>query len=92
MDIEVFNKNYLPAINNIESMANEKLVDTVPVILEKQFTVLEQTKNKVAQASERAKRAQESARYASEHSAGLFQKRAAIESLQDAVSDVAKAQ
>ena len=92
MDIEVFNKNYLPAINNIESMTNEKLVDTVPVILEKQFTVLEQTKNKVAQASERAKRAQESARYASEHSAGLFQKRAAIESLQDAVSDVAKAQ
>ena len=49
MDIEVFNKNYLPAINNIESMTNEKLVDTVPVILEKQFTVLEQTKNKVAQ-------------------------------------------
>ena len=58
MDIEVFNKNYLPSINNIESMTNEKLVDTVPVILEKQFTVLEQTKNKVAQASERAKRAQ----------------------------------
>ena len=89
---KVFDGNYLAEIPRSDSMTIAERIGSVPDILDNKFDKLRETQKMVDLATKRARRAQESAQYASGKSAGWFHKKAAIESLQDAVSDVADAQ
>ena len=67
-------------------------VAQVPTIIQEQLEGLQKLKDNVAIATERAQKAQQSAKTAKNKSAGLFQKKEAIESLQSATVDLADAQ
>ncbi len=64
----------------------------IPSIIQGQFSQLEAVRSKVSHATEMAEKAQDKAKYAGSKGAGLFQKKEAIEALQDAASDLAGAQ
>ncbi len=64
----------------------------VPSIIKEQFTGLKVLKENVSEAIRKADSAKNSAKLAKDKSTGLFQKKAAIESLQEATVDLADAQ
>ncbi|MGN0179736.1 MAG: hypothetical protein ACI4DY_09900, partial [Monoglobaceae bacterium] len=64
----------------------------LPTVISEQFTQLKNLQKKTNAALKKAKEAQESAESARSHSAGWFQKKAAIEALQDATYDLAESQ
>lgn len=64
----------------------------VPTLIQQQFSQLQVLRNNVDMATKKAEKAQSSVKYAKEKSAGLFKKKEAIESLQNAAVDLAEAQ
>ena len=75
-----------------ETMLVELNIDQVPDFIHDRFEKVEELKKNVDKASKKAKLAKESAEVAKEHSAGLFQKKGAIEALQTVTHDLAEAQ
>ena len=75
-----------------ETMLVELNIDQVPDFIHDRFEKVEELKKNVDKASKKAKLAKESAEVAMEHSAGLFQKKGAIEALQTVTHDLAEAQ
>ncbi len=64
----------------------------IPAIIEEQFTGLSELSKSVEASIKKAEDAQSSAKVANEKTAGLFQKKEAIESLQKATGNLADAQ
>ena len=79
-------------MENKETMLVELNIDQVPDLIHDRFKKVEELKKNVEKASEKAKLAKESAEIAKDHSAGLFQKKGAIEALQTVTHDLAEAQ
>ena len=79
-------------MENKETMLVELNIDQVPDFIHDRFEKVEELKKNVDKASKKAKLAKESAEVAKEHSAGLFQKKGAIEALQTVTHDLAEAQ
>ena len=79
-------------MENKETMLVELNIDQVPDLIHDRFKKVEELKKNVDKASKKAKLAKESAEVAKEHSAGLFQKKGAIEALQTVTHDLAEAQ
>ena len=76
-------------VANIGDTINES---QVPSIIQEQFNKLSVLRKNIDKATKKAELAQESAESARNNSAGLFHRKAAIESLQEATSDLADAQ
>ena len=79
-------------MENKETMLVELNIDQVPDLIHDRFKKVEELKKNVEKASKKAKLAKESAEIAKDHSAGLFQKKGAIEALQTVTHDLAEAQ
>ena len=79
-------------MENKETMLVELNIDQVPDLIHDRFKKVEEIKKNVEKASKKAKLAKESAEIAKDHSAGLFQKKGAIEALQTVTHDLAEAQ
>ena len=79
-------------MENKETMLVELNIDQVPDLIHGKFEKVEELKKNVEKAIKKAKLAKESAEVAKEHSAGLFQKKGAIEALQTVTHDLAEAQ
>ena len=79
-------------MENKETMLVELNIDQVPDLIHDRFKKVEELRKNVEKASKKAKLAKESAEVAKDHSAGLFQKKGAIEALQMVTHDLAEAQ
>ena len=79
-------------MENKETMLVELNIDQVPDLIHGKFEKVEELKKNVEKAIKKAKLAKESAEVAKDHSAGLFQKKGAIEALQTVTHDLAEAQ
>ena len=79
-------------MENKETMLVELNIDQVPDLIHDRFKKVEELKKNVEKASKKAKLAKESAEIAKDYSAGLFQKKGAIEALQTVTHDLAEAQ
>ena len=79
-------------MENKETMLVELNIDQVPDLIHDRFKKVEELKKNVEKAIKKAKLAKESAEVAKDHSAGLFQKKGAIEALQTVTHDLAEAQ
>jgi chromosome segregation ATPase len=79
-------------INTEELKVQSVSEDMLPEIIHSQFVELEKLKISVEEAMSKAGNALESAKSAKDKSAGFFKKKQAIETLQDATYDLAKAQ
>ena len=79
-------------MENKETMLVELNIDQVPDLIHDRFKKVEELRKNVEKASKKAKLAKESAEVAKDHSAGLFQKKGAIEALQTVTHDLAEAQ
>ena len=74
-------------------MLVELNIDQVPDLIHDRFKKVEELKKNVEKKQvKKAKLAKESAEIAKDHSAGLFQKKGAIEALQTVTHDLAEAQ
>ena len=79
-------------MENKETMLVELNIDQIPELISGKFKKVEELKKNVEKANKKAKLAKESAEVAKDHSAGLFQKKGAIEALQTVTHDLAEAQ
>ena len=79
-------------MENKETMLVELNIDQIPELINGKFKKVEELKKNVEKANKKAKLAKESAEVAKDHSAGLFQKKGAIEALQTVTHDLAEAQ
>ncbi|RIU93444.1 hypothetical protein [Oceanobacillus picturae] len=84
---EILEKSDQPLLTNEEIVSEENL----PVLLSEQVTKLDQLDNSIKKAIEAAEFANKSARTAKDQSAGFGKKKVAIEQLQSASHDLAKA-
>ena len=79
-------------MGNTDIVSVEVNASQVPSIIQEQFNGLKALKQNVIEATKKAEAAKDSAKLAKEKSAGLFHKKEAIESLQEATVDLADAQ
>ena len=79
-------------MGNTDIVSAEASASQVPSIIQEQFNGLKVLKQNVSEAAKKAEEAKGSAKLAKEKSAGLFHKKDAIESLQEATVDLADAQ